>query len=307
MKFVIVAVLVVAAQAADGEPPPRRAKPPAWTRDVLDAFFDDAREQLVGERPAAASDRPAAAGDASADAEQPAAAGAASWPQLIDGETLAAEVKRVAGRLGEPLANPAKFKSGGYKQCRAEFGLLAALFGVIAEYDGDVRWKEDAPALRDGAARASRNCKTATDQTFAEATSRRDELEEVVRGQRLGGAAAAAPDHWSELADRPLLMQRMELALQEGVSPKLADARAFERAAPEVRHEAEMLAVLAELIQRENYEYWDDETFQGHAADLRGAAQDLTRAAIEKNYNEARAAAGRASQACSACHEGYRG
>src|SRR5687768_18004110 len=53
----------------------------------------------------------------------------------------------------------------------------------------------------------------------------------------------------SELSDRPLLMQRMERALQEGVSPKLADARSFERAAGEVRHEAEMLAVLAELIQ----------------------------------------------------------
>ena len=35
----------------------RRARPPKWSRDVLDAFFDDAREKLAGERPATTSMR----------------------------------------------------------------------------------------------------------------------------------------------------------------------------------------------------------------------------------------------------------
>ena len=274
---------------------------------MLDAFFDDARDELMGERPAAASASVAGTAAEGDPGQQSPGAGRVTWSQLIDGDTLAAEVKRIAGRLGEPLANSAIFKAGGYKQCRADFSLLAVLFGVIADYDGDARWKADAATLRDAAARAGRNCKTATDQTFAEATLRKTELDDIVRGERLAGAEAKALAQWSELSDRPPLMQRMERALQEGVSPKLADARTFARAADDVRHEAEMLALLADIIQREDYEFWDDETFQGFANDLRAAAQDLTRAAVEQNYNAAREAAGRASQACSACHEGYRG
>jgi cytochrome c556 len=60
-------------------------------------------------------------------------------------------------------------------------------------------------------------------------------------------------------------------------------------------------------MQREEYEYWDDAGFQELAAELRAATTELTNAAAEANYEAARAAAGRTGQACSQCHEGYRG
>jgi cytochrome c556 len=104
-----------------------------------------------------------------------------------------------------------------------------------------------------------------------------------------------------------MLMTRMERALQDGISPQLANSATFERAAAELLHESQMLAMLGEAIGREGYEFWDDEGFQEHAAALRGAAAELTKAASEKNYEAARSAAGRASQACTICHEGYRG
>ena len=216
----VVAALCGRGFAAEQAGPVKRAKPPVWSQDVLDEFFVDAREQLVGERPAkqtAAVATTSPAGQGSAARAGAETGGAAPWSQVISGDALAAEVKRIAATLREPLANPAKFKSGGYKTCRAAFNELAVLFAVIAEYDGDVRWKDDASSLRDALARAARNCKTGTDQTFAEGSELRTQLDDLIRGERLGGKPAPPPERWSDLADRSLLMTRMEVALQEGI------------------------------------------------------------------------------------------
>ncbi len=309
--FGVVAVALYARGfAAEQAPPMQRAKPPVWSQDVLDEFFVDAREQLVGERPAkrseaVATNAPEGQGNTAAAGVE--TSGAAPWSQVISGDALAAEVKRIAASLREPLANPAKFKSGGYKTCGGAFNELSVLFAVIAEYDGDVRWKDDAPSLRDALARAARNCKTGTDQTFAEGAELRTQLDDLIRGERLGGKPAPSPETWSDLVNRPLLMTRMEVALQEGISPALSNARDFSRKAVDVQQEAEVLAMLAAIIDREEFEYWDDENFRQHSGDLRAASRELSRAAAEANYDAARAAAGKASQACSACHEGYRG
>jgi soluble cytochrome b562 len=306
----LLAALVSAGWAATSEKtPPKRAKPPVWTSDVLDLFFEDVREHLVGERPKSAV---ATAAIAQGDVANPSPAtkvspGEFKWSQLVDGDTLVDEVKRIATGLREPLANQAKFKAGGYKQCRADFSQLAVLFAVIAEHDGDVRWKESAPALRDAFSRAGLNCKTATEQTFSEATQRKADLDDLIRGEHAGAANAAKLEKWSALAERPLLMKRMEQLSLEQVAPALGNAKEFAKRAKEVRQEAELLAVLADVIKREEYEYWDDEGFQELATELRAAATDITRAAAEGNYEAARTAAGRADQACSQCHKGWRG
>ena len=65
--------------------------------------------------------------------------------------------------------------------------MLAVLFGVIAEYDGDVRWKEDATgAPRTGLARAGEtNCQYG-DRSDVQPRRRRAkaDLEDLVRGER---------------------------------------------------------------------------------------------------------------------------
>jgi hypothetical protein len=224
----------------------------------------------------------------------------------VSGESLEVEVKQLVAALREPLANPAKFKAGGYKDCHATFSVLAVLFGVVAEHDGEVRWKADAASLRDALARAAANCKTATDQTFAEASQRRTELEDLIRGERVTSEKPAELEKWSDLAERPLLMLRME-AIVKKISPALGNPKVFEKGAAEVRQQSEMLALLADVMVREEYEYWDDEGFRELATELQAALAELTRAAGEANYKNARAAAGRVGQACSQCHEGYRG
>lgn len=295
--------------AAEEPQSTKRAKPPVWSQDVLDEFLPDARAALVGDRPAKST--PTVAAD-SAEGRGTGASphsneGPAAWSQLIDSETLASEVKRLAAGLREPLANPGKFKAGGFKSCRSDFNELAILFAVIAEFDGDVRWKEEAPSLRGRFAAAAKSCTSGTDQSFAEAVELKTLLEDLVRGERLGSAPAPVPSRWSDVADRPLLMKRMERALQEQISPALANSKEFTKRAAVLGQEAEVLGMLAAVIDREEFEYWDDESFQEQSDALRDATRELRRAAVEGNYDAARAAAGRAGQSCSACHEGYRG
>lgn len=287
---------------------PRQARPKAWPAKVVNVFFKDARKHLVGERPGQglAPNRGDRAPTAIA-AQDRESNGRLAWSRLIDGDTLATEVKRIVSRLHEPLANATRFKADGYKQCQADFGQLAVLFGVISEYDGEVRWREDAAALRDALARASQNCTKATDLTLAEATERVADLDEVVRGGRLAGAKSAPLDNWSTLADRSILMLRMQTAWRDNVSPQLSDARQFDKSADKLRHEAQVLAMLAEVIHRQEYEYWDDESFVDYARQLQEASTALSRAATDGNYEAARQSSGRIGQACAACHDGYRG
>jgi hypothetical protein len=293
----LVAIVGATTMAAES---PQRAAPPAWTPEVLDAFFADAREALEGERPQSTANAQAVADDAGASE-------AFAWSRIVSADTLDTEVKHIAGALAEPLASAAAFKAGGNKQCQASFSLLAVLFAVIDEYDADVRWQHDAAALRNSFARAARTSRASSDQAFADATERRGQLEDLIRGGKTAGGDVASIERWSEVAARKPLMQRMQVAVQERINPAMSGTPIFTRAAIDVEHEAQMLAMLAEVIRREEYEYWDDETFNEYADELGAAAGELSRAAASRDYEAARAAAGRAAQACVTCHDGYRG
>jgi hypothetical protein len=199
------------------------------------------------------------------------------------------------------------FKGGGYKEARKSFSLLATLFGVIAEYDGPVRWKPQAPGIRDLMARAGFNCKVGTDGSYTEAKLRKSDLEDLVRGGTIKVPGGAEPKaKWGKVSDRPPLMQRMEQAHQQNLAVWTADAGEFKKNTDQILHEAQLLAMIAEVIQREGYEYSDDATYLGYARQMQAAALGVVEAAKEKNFEGARKATGQIGKACSKCHEGYR-
>jgi hypothetical protein len=293
--------------AAESSSPAPRVAAPAWSREVRATFFPDARRELVGTRPAGDVAAPREGGPATTPAS--AASGPEfAWSQRIDAEALTAEIKRLTNELAAPLANPSRFKSGGFQDCRRNFSVLAVLFGVAEQYDESLTLQRDAQQLRQLLARAGRNAKVATDQSFAEGRNRKADLDDALGGQRLAeDAAEAEPLVWSELAERPVLMQRMEALQQEGIGPLLANEGAFRREAARVREQAQVLGVLGEVVQREAFEYWDDETYAEFARSLVQASAELADAAQRGDYAAAREAAGRITQSCSQCHEGYRG
>lgn len=290
----------------------KEARPPKWSRDVLDAFFDDAREKLDGPRPDYASDsgssRASVLPHAGSTPEPSTSPATLPWSQIITAETLEAEVKRLSQSLNKSVATPSQFKGGGYKDARRDFSELAVLFAVVAQYDGPIRWKDTAPGLRELFARAAANAKVGTDETYREGTARKYDLTELVRGSRPQAPKAAAEvADWTQVSAREPLMQRLNIALQERLNPWLADAATFRRNQSDVSHEAELTALLANVIHRGEYEYWDDETFAGFAHELQQAAIDASGAATSDNFDQARHAITRAATACANCHDAYRG
>jgi len=298
---------VPAVVAADGNGPPRpRSRPPAlpWNRLVTDAFFEDAFTTLDGPRPdfskLPSSQPRQPLGQASA---EPAGF---DWSKLVSAETLVDELKDRAVGLTEGVATPASFKGGGYRECRTELTAIATMFGVISQYGGDVRWKEEAAAARDLFARAGFNCKAGSDQTYSEAQARSEDLASMIQGSRLNHSAESDGDVlWSDVAGRPPLMVRLEMA-EKKLSELTSSASAFRDAAEVVVHETEIVAVLARVLQEPELSDFDDQVYRGYATDMSEAAQAIRAAALDSRYDDATAAVGKLKQSCDTCHGDYR-
>lgn len=292
--------------------PVRRATPPSgpWGRAVEATFFDDAFTTLVGPRPdfaqpAGPGPSPATAGGGGGGAT-PAGDGF-RWSALVSEETLTDEIKDMKELLAAACATPSAFKGGGYDKARRGFSALALAFSVIAAYDEGVRWQKDATTARDLFARAGFNCKVGTDQSFAEAKARLEDLDRLLQGSSPEGRPEREEDFvWSQVAGRPALMGRLEDA-QGALRPAAASAADFNRHLDAALHAAEIVAVIGEVIQRRDYEYHDDDSYRAHCVEMRDAAAALRKACQDKDYEGARAAAGRIEKACNACHGDYRG
>jgi hypothetical protein len=275
-------------------------------------FFADAREKLIGNRPEFAkggsvvvkgSPPPASSGGGDVPA---ATAGSGTWSKLISAETLEDEIKSLQKQVSENVTTPAKFKGGGFKDGRRHFSELALLFGIIAEYDGEVRWKAQAGGIRDLMSRIGHNCKVGTDASYSEAKLRKEDLEQLVQGGTIKVPEGDPDAKWEKVADRPPLMQRMEQAQQQGVALYTASASEFNKNADKLLREAQLLAAIGEVIQKEGFEFADDETYLGHARQMHDKAVEVIEAVKGKNYEAARAASGQIDKACSSCHEGFR-
>jgi hypothetical protein len=298
----------VVTRANERERNEKRARPPKWSKEVLDVFFEDARTKLVGTRPdygtvdASLRDAKSAVSE-----RRPDDSAGTTWSKLIDSETIESEIKRLSQSLAKQVTTPTAFKGGSYEECRRDFSVLAMLFAIAAEYDGDVRWHDSAAGLRELFARAARNCKVGNDQTFREATQRKQDLADLVAGSRPKLPSAEKAAAWDEVVDLAPLMQRLGAAHEERLTKWLANEREFQQHQDEVRHEAQLAAAIADVIGREGFEYSDEEDYARNARELREAASDAAAAVELDNYEQAQKAISSATKACASCHESYRG
>jgi hypothetical protein len=310
-----------AAQASKSDqkstrPTSKLARPPKWDRAVLETFFTDARERLG---PSPVPGQTAAATALAADATPSAtsaiplppatAQGAPSgshWSRLISATSVEDEVKAQVQPLSAVVQTPTGFKGGGYKTAREDFSLLAVLFGVIGQYDGEVRWQKDAANLRTLFARAGFNCKVGTDNSFNEAKARSQDLTELVRGGTIEARPAENDFTWPEVVNRPPLMKRMERSLRERLGPWTGGRADFTKNREAVIHEAQLLAVLTQVIKSEGYEYADDSTYREYVDQLQRQCLDLIEAAKNGELPAAQSAASQLNKTCDACHGDFR-
>ncbi|MDP6466176.1 MAG: cytochrome c [Pirellulaceae bacterium] len=298
--------LVVLAQNEKGKAK-KRATPPKFGSEVSRIFFDDLFSRLQGERP----EKPGAV--VVTTAPTGGSPGAASegasyaWSKMISAVTIEDEIKAIKLNVDKSVTTPSDFAGRGHKQVRRDFSILAAMFAIIGEFDDDVRWKKMGPAARDVFARTARNTKAGGNtNTYNEAKKRKADLQDLIGGASLQVEAEQADADWATVCDRGPLMQRLEVGFEGKMSAWISSKGEFEANAENVLHEAEITAVLSEILVKEGMDEWDDEDYVDLAKRMKEAAIEISSAVKLGNYDQARKASGEVKKACTDCHEIYR-
>lgn len=288
------------------------APPPKFDKAVLDLFSTDARDKIGPGKPGGAipqapgnlaqpNNVPAVGGEA------PVAAGSSYiWSKLIAPESLEAEVKSLVKPTAEAVKTPNVFKSGGNKITQTNYTELALLFGVIAEYDGEVRWKKDAAGLKTLYGRAGINSKVGTDNSFKEARTRSEDLSELLNGGNIEIPKADPDATWQAVANRAPLMRRFKVAQEDRLTPWTGSKLEFTAHKDEVIREAQLVATISQIIKHESYEFADDNMYIGYLNDLQKHCLDVAEAAKTGDFDKAQSAMGLAAKACTDCHGGFR-
>ena len=112
-----------------------------------------------------------------------AAAAGSGWSKLIDAETIETEIKRLAQDVGERRDDAERNSKAAATRIVAATSACWPCCSpsppnTTATSAGRIR----RPRLRDLFARAGHNCKVGTDQTFQEATQRKQDLADLIAG-----------------------------------------------------------------------------------------------------------------------------
>ncbi len=298
--------LMVAAQETSSSKK-QRAQPPRFGREVSRVFFDDVFTKLQGERPA----NPGAVVVATAPADRGAVGGAATssyaWSKLISSTTIEDEIKSIKMNVDKSVTTPSEFAGRGHKEVRRDFSILAAMFAIIGEYDGDVRWKKNGVAAREVFARTARNTKAGGNtNTYNESKQRKADLQDLLSGASLSVDVTDVEADWSAICDRGPLMQRLDTAFEKKLNGWMSSEAEFKENSEDILHEAQMVTALSEILVKEGMDEWDDEDYAGFAKRMKEAGMEIANAVKLNSYDQARQAAGEVRKACTECHEFYR-
>lgn len=297
-----------------GKKPVRRAQPPKIERRS-ELFFENAfTEALSGSRPANLGQPPSAVASTAGNLSSAAPAGSsavgdpsAGWSKIISATAIEDEIKALKLKIDATVTSPSDYAGKGYKAARRDFTLLALLFGIAGEYDGDVRWKKDSPAARDVLARTAANSKVGTQQVFNEAKLRKQELQDLVGGQSpYDGKTAEVKAPWPSVCDRSPLMQHLEAIFEPRVKAAVSNEGSFKESAETLAHDAEIIAAIGAVLAKEGMDDADSDEYKAFCDVLRTSGRDIAEACKNKNYDAASSAVSAIGKSCTDCHELYR-
>lgn len=316
LRLAFLGILVWTASTLSAQQPPKpikRAKLPVPLPRPTGIFFENALEEgLNGPRPAnfgtpPTPDSKTPPSDASnTETSESPVTEKGQWASLIRATTIEDELKAIEKRSADALQNEGHFKGQGYLQLQQDFHTAAILFGIIEAYDGDVRWQRDARAMRDAMALSASHARVASVQVFREAKQRHAELQDLIRGSSLSERPAPSENGWADIADRRVIMQRLEVSVQQQLAPWLASSQEFRKHQAEIAHQAEVTSALAHVLTLEGMTDAGSDDYDGWSRKLEAAASAMARAAQEDQYSAAREAHGQATKSCTECHGVYR-
>lgn len=292
----------------------RRAPAPKFgSESFRGVFFTESTEAIRGKRPemGGVQKAPAAAVASRATGGGGGAATASDAPQsgfsaIISPATIEDEVKRLRLEFDSGITTPAAFQSGGFQTARVQLTMMASLFAVITEHNGDVRWKKDAPAARDLFSRSAVNCKSGSGQVYNEAKQRKADLEDLVSGSGLANRQAEAENDWGVVTDRVPLMIYLETLVEGPLKEGTRDENAIKAEADRLRKTAELIGTVGFILTKDGLADSDDSDYAAMCNAMTAAARSISLALEQGDAAAVSKAAGAVTQSCAKCHESYR-
>ena len=126
-------------------------------------------------------------------------------------------------------------------------------------------------------------------------------------GGGLHRPSAPLPEGWDRLADRAAVMQRLQQALEERLTKWTAGPAEITSRRADIVREAEIVAVLAEVLTQAGMLDADDPQYAGHCRRLVQAARDIVESVKQDRFPPVPAALDQMRKSCADCHETYRG
>ncbi|HEY6563023.1 MAG TPA: hypothetical protein VIY86_00880, partial [Pirellulaceae bacterium] len=216
----------------------RRARRPNWKRgDGKDIFFEDAiRDALRGSPPDDRADSNITSLGNAALGSETSALGevnrtARSWSDDISTSCLEAEIKSQYTALHEALRGRAHFAREGYRSAETSLVMGAVGFEIVRQHSGDVRWKSIASSARDRLGQFHQEWESTPQDGSQWWSLARKAL--VEWGGILNGGTIepkpGSPLAWHDIADRRVLMVRLEEAADVRLAAALADEESWRR------------------------------------------------------------------------------
>ncbi len=286
----------------------KRSPPPSFDNIQLGGvFFSDVNEAIRGDRPSLSSLRSVPSTSVAPAALEPNGAAAASsgWANLVSPVSLEDEIKRVRLRFDTEITTPGAFNGGGYQNARRDLSILATLFAVISQYNGDVRWKDEAGAARDLLARTALNCKAGSTQVYNEAKLRKSDLQDLVSGTGLANRDAEPQNDWSMIVDRSPLMEYLE-GLLNALQDISNSESAIKSNAETIRRQSELIAMIGQVLVQSGMDEADDDDYKKLSDAMTSAAKSVATGIERGDFGSVREGVGAVSQACDVCHEQFR-
>lgn len=300
----------------EGKPKSKRVKRPTFEKDDSTYFKNVFKEALVGDRPAAAkkgtttttTTRTTGGGGETTPSTETtdASADGMNWSSIITAELIQAEMKSLSNSFNQHVTSPGKFKSGGNRDVRQAASMAAMLFGVIAEYDGEVKWKEFAAGARDAFAQCAQSATTTSTQAFNQAKNRKTDLQAILSGSPYEPPVKPSPDfEWASVADVSELMKRLASSYREKIKPWSGSASEYKSNIDDLLREAAMVAVIAEILKKESMENAENDDYLEFAEQLKGGAMLILNSKASMDQEMAVKGAGMIDQSCQNCHAEY--
>lgn len=279
----------------------RVARPTFEENNWQDIYFEDVDSALVGARPEISE--PEAPTVAANESESSTSTGA--WSDVVSSSTLEDEAKSLVQKLNTTLTSPVKFKTS-YTDVNQIFSELALVFAIIQQYDGDVRWKDDAPNALAAMQRAAVNSRNSSDASYEYCNLRKFELTDLIRGENYPQIETPSETiDWTNVIDRSPSMIRLQIS-DDQIKQWTAAEDEFESNTDKIFHEAQWVSAIARVIAMEDMDDTDDDGYLEFCGSMEEAAKETVDAVKLNDYGRASKYANLMSQSCSNCHEEWK-